>query len=83
MYPVQGARLALPRLRIETEAQVGTHLHCSARKHVTWVRDEILVPHHHARTYTPRTSDANHAIACQTRLADGTIVRSPATFVTP
>ena len=59
------------------------HLHCSARKHVTWVRDEIVIPHHHARTYTARGNDLNHAIACQTRLVDGTIVRSAATFVTP
>ena len=83
VYPVAGTPVALPRVAIEDSAVVGTHLHCSARKHVTWVRDEIVIPHHHARTYTARGSDVNHAIACQTRLVDGTIVRSAATFVTP
>jgi hypothetical protein len=83
VYPVSGAPVALPRVAIEDSAVVGTHLHCSARKHVTWARDEVVIPGHHARTYTPRARDANHAIACQTRLVDGTVVRSNETFVEP
>jgi hypothetical protein len=83
LYPVAGTPAALPRVVIEDSAVVGTHLHCSARTHVSWVRDEIVIPGHHARTYTPRPHDADHAIACQTRLVDGTVVRSNATFVEP
>jgi photosystem II stability/assembly factor-like uncharacterized protein len=82
-FPVPGTAVALPQVRVEDSATVGTHLHCSARKHVTWLRDERLMPHHHARSYTVRANDENHAIRCQTQLADGTLVRSPSTFVTP
>jgi photosystem II stability/assembly factor-like uncharacterized protein len=83
VYHVAGEPIALPRLTLEDEARVGTHLHCSARAHVTWIRDERTVPRRHGRTYRVRASDLNHAIACQTELVDGTVVRSPAAFVTP
>ena len=45
VYPRRGAAGRAARgVAIENSAAVGTHLHCSARKHVTWVRDEIVIP---------------------------------------
>ena len=59
-------------------ARVGGTLRCSARTHVSWLRGTRPAKALHRQTYRVRAADAGRAIACQTRLADGTVARSRA-----
>jgi len=80
-YRVAGTRIALPRPHVSGSPSVGARLRCSARTHVTWYRGVVRVARAHAGTYVVRMGDAGHAMACQTRLADGTVTRSRAVRV--
>ena len=64
-------------------ARAGGKLRCGAGGRITWLRDGIGVKGAHARTYTVRTRDRSHALACQARLADGGIARSRAVLIAP
>ena len=75
-YLVPGERVVPARPRLTGKARVGALLRCSASLRLTWFRDGHAVPGRHARTYLVRARDAGHAIACQTRLADGKRLRS-------
>jgi hypothetical protein len=75
---VPGARVAPPRPHVTGAGRVGSRLRCSAKTHVAWFSGATLATRLHTQTYVVRTRDAGRAIACQTRLADGTLTRSRA-----
>lgn len=80
---VGGKRLIPPRPRVRGAARVGGTLRCSARAHVSWLRGTVPARAPHRQTYVVRVADAGRAIACQTRLADGTVTRSRPVKIRP
>ena len=76
-YLAPGVRAQPARPRLTGKPRVGALLRCSAGARLTWFRDGRAVSGRHGRTYLVRARDAGHAIACQTRLADGKRLRSP------
>ena len=64
------------RLTLSGSASTGQLLRCGAAKNVSWLRDGRVVKGRHARTYRVRVGDEGHALACQSRGADGAVARS-------
>jgi hypothetical protein len=75
-YRVGGTSIAPPRPRISGRPRVGGRLRCSAKARVSWFRGTALATPLHTRSYVVRPRDTGHALACQTRLPDGTVTRS-------
>ena len=77
-YRVPGVRVPPPRPHLTGAPLAGSRLRCSATGRVGWLRDGRTVPGLPRRSYLVSPADRGHAIACRTRLADGTVVTSPA-----
>jgi hypothetical protein len=66
------------RLALTGTARIGRTLRCGAAAPVTWFRDGRAIRGRHARSFTTRRGDRGHTLACQTRTAGGSLVRSRA-----
>jgi hypothetical protein len=80
-YVIPGARVDPPRPLLTGAALAGSRLVCGARAQISWLRDGRTVPGRHARTYLVQPLDRGHGIACQARLADGTVVQSRTSLI--
>ena len=56
--------------------RAGSLLRCGATARISWLRDGRALRGHHERAFRVRPRDRGHALACQTRRADGGIARS-------